>query len=62
MFTPIGLDHYVFLSYCNGIVRTQNECAAVAEQIPDSTRETSIFTIIVRVNSMFHVSGSLARH
>ena len=62
MFTPIGLDHYVFVSYCNGIVRTENDCFAVAKQIPDSARETPISTIIVRVKLMFHVSGSLARH
>ena len=54
MFTPIGLNHHVSLSYCNGIVRTQNYCVAVAEQIPDSARETPISTIIiVRVNLMF---------
>ena len=50
MFTPIGLDHYIFLSYCNGIVRTKKDCVAVAEQIPDSARESPISTIIVRVN------------
>ena len=62
MFTPINVDHYLFLSYCNGIIRTQNGCVAVAKQIPDSARETLVSTIIVRVNLMFHVSGSLARH